>query len=304
MAQSSGENSIPRFGLYGENRVETDPGFVHIEDISARSKANNWVIKPHRHAGLFQVLFLFGGRAEVQMDAQHVQLEGCWAITLSPGVVHGFHFPPDARGAVLTLAEPILKSAESRGGDAPFEQLMAGPMQIEFKPGDAPWTRLCGYLQLIQMELQNLESDKGRVLEWLAKIVLTLLTRQLRQQQLQATVGTASLEKLNCFRNLLDQHYSHHWSVRQYASAMNISTSSLNRLCNDTQGTPAKIIIQERLLVEAKRLLIYTRMTLEQVAYTLGFKDPAYFSRFFKTRTSTSPSGFRDANNYGTQAVR
>jgi AraC family transcriptional activator of pobA len=81
--------------------------------------------------------------------------------------------------------------------------------------------------------------------------------------------------------------------VSAYADALNISTSTLNRICHQSIGSNAKSMIRSRVIIEAKRRLEYTKQPLDQVAYYLGFKDPAYFSRVFKQSVNMSPSEYR-----------
>lgn len=300
---------IPRFGLYGESSTNLDPGFVHIEDISARSKDQDWIIKPHRHGKMFQVLFVFGGDLDLQIDGEQHSLSGNWAITIPSGVVHGFHFEPNAKGVVLTFAGPLLLDdalPASQPQQMPshyLDELIAMPLKIKLDHRSGRFKQLTKYLELIRYELRSTDLDQGLVLEWLVKSVLVLLKRQLKQQQLSSSIGGSSSHLLNSFRTLLEENYCHHWSVQKYASVMHTSVSSLNRLCNEMLGTSAKGIIQDRLHVEAKRVLIYTRLTLEQIAYNLGFKDPAYFSRYFKKLEGVSPSEYRKNNNYETISV-
>ena len=295
--------TIPKFGLYGESSPSQDPGFVHIEDIAARSSEIGWLIKPHRHGRMFQVLCIFEGNLEVQLDEVNHSLTGSWAITIPAGVVHGFRFQPSARGVVLTLAEPLLSDQSYQNSLGYFDQLTSSSQTIQFDKNDVLFGQLTQYFGLIEDEFQRADAGYTMMLEWLVRMVLMTLKRQLDHSELQASTGSASSHLLSSFRTLLEAHYRHQWKVQQYAVALHISVSSLNRLCNEAVGITAKDIIQDRVLVEAKRKLIYTRNTLDQTAYTLGFKDPAYFSRFFKRLEGVSPSEYRKANNYETTRI-
>lgn len=300
MKEKQVKGAIPKFGLYGESSLNQNPGFVHIENIAARSGENGWLIKPHRHGKMFQILCVFEGEIEVQLDEDKHVLVGSWAITIPPGVVHGFSFQPNAQGVVLTLAEPLLSSQDSQ---SIFETLLDSSQTIQFNKKDVLLSQLAQYFRLIEDEFQRTDSDYNVMLEWLVKMVLMTLKRQLENTQLQASSGSASSQKLRSFRRFLEGEYKNQWTVQQYATALHTSVSSLNRLCKEAVGLTAKDIIQERVLIEAKRKLIYTRNTLDQTAYTLGFKDPAYFSRFFKRLEGVSPSEYREANNYETTRI-
>jgi AraC family transcriptional activator of pobA len=293
MLKTRTDRGIPHFGLYGESSVDREPGFVHIEDIAARSREVGWRIKPHRHGNLFQVLCVFEGQLEVQLDDQNHSLEGGWAITIPPGVVHGFRFQPDIIGTVLTLAAPLFGGPDQRKKRRYFDALTQLARAIGFNSESVLFDQLKSYLNLIEGEFQQAEMGYQKMLEWQVKMVLMTLKRQLENQRFQALVNKPNSDAIKKFRLLLENNYRDQWNVQQYASAMHTSISTLNRRCNECLGISAKAIIQNRVMVEAKRKLIYTRYPLDRIAYALGFKDPAYFSRFFKKLAGLSPIEYR-----------
>jgi AraC family transcriptional activator of pobA len=85
----------PQFALYGELTRGTDAEGVHIELIETRSRGYDWHIGIHTHAGLFQVLFLFGGRVAATLGGEAVELDGPVALTIHPSLAHGFAFSED-----------------------------------------------------------------------------------------------------------------------------------------------------------------------------------------------------------------
>lgn len=284
------EQPAPLFGLYGEAIQALAPGFVHIEDIEARSRALDWRIDSHRHANLFQVLCIFEGESRVQLD-EHVRSLGSGSVIAIPlGVVHAFRFAPGTEGVVLTIAEEVL--AESPG-HSHFEPLMQAPQLMSFEPSDKQFRQLKDQLSVIAEELEQGSTGHSLMLISLVRIVLTILIRRLEDTRLDVTAGQSASEILRRFRKLLEQHYATPWSVARYAAELNTSVSSLNRRCKRYVGSTAKSIIQNRVLLEAKRRLLYTRAPVESVAWSLGFNDPAYFSRFFSKQAGVPPGEYR-----------
>jgi AraC family transcriptional activator of pobA len=91
-------SAIPQFALYGELTRATDAEFVHIELIETRSRATTGISASHTHAGLFQVLFLFGGEVAATAGVNRaVGLRGPVALTIHPSLAHGFDFSEEAR---------------------------------------------------------------------------------------------------------------------------------------------------------------------------------------------------------------
>lgn len=293
---------IPQFGLYGEAAIE-DPSFVHIEDIPSRSSQNGWVIKPHRHGRMFQLLCMVDGEVEIRLDEEEFSHHEPCVVTIPPGAVHGFHFAPQTEGLVLTLAEPLLTDESYSRCQPYFEPLLTRAMIIPFEADSPLFLQLRQYMEQIVAELNRPETGRALMCEWLTRAVLMTLRRQLDLQGLSNDRGPLSNKALAIYRQLVERHFRGHWTVEQYAEQLGLSPARLNRLCKQLLGKTAKTLPQERLLLEAKRRLIYTRSNLEEVAYDLGFHDPAYFSRFFKRATGSTPGDFRDRNNFETTAV-
>ena len=96
------------------------------------------------------------------------------------------------------------------------------------------------------------------------------------------------------FEVLVEEHFLEHWPVAEYASALGVTPTHLSRITRAATGQPASRIIEERMIREARRNLVYTNLPVSRIAYTLGYNDPAYFSRVFSQATGMSPRDFRD----------
>jgi AraC family transcriptional activator of pobA len=94
-------------------------------------------------------------------------------------------------------------------------------------------------------------------------------------------------------REQIEIHLRGGWSIAQYAKALNVTPARLRAACMEVTGKTPMRVVEDRLLLEAKRNLTYTNMTVAQTGYYLGFTDPAYFSRFFSKLAGESPAAFR-----------
>lgn len=99
--------------------------------------------------------------------------------------------------------------------------------------------------------------------------------------------------RIERFQQLIEESFKDKKLVSFYASALNISANYLNILCKKHLKISATQLIQQRILLEAKRLLKSTTLSVKEIAFELGFVDHAYFSNFFKTQTGTTPTYFR-----------
>ena len=95
------------------------------------------------------------------------------------------------------------------------------------------------------------------------------------------------------FRELIDQHYRENLRLQDYASMLAVTPTQLRTACAAASGLSPNKLIHARIITEAKRNLIFGDMSIEQIAYWLGFVDTAYFTRFFRKEVGQSPSQFR-----------
>jgi AraC family transcriptional activator of pobA len=288
--------SVPTFSLYGEAHSPVGREFIHIEEISARSAARNWQIDTHRHEGLFQLLFVFSGTARVLLDSEECDYRAPLAVIIPPGVIHAFKFMPQTEGFVLTLDEAGLAGMPEAGDDAPagFSVL---PGEAEVTPlgqeHAASAHRLRALLGQIADEFAHPGPASAQLLVWLVRALLLLLAREQFARHIADPAHERHAGVLKRFRQLVDAHFRQHWPVRRYAQELSLTENRLNRLCQRAAGRTAFALIQSRLLLEARRKLIYTAMPVSQLAYELGFSDPAYFTRFFRKLVGVTPAAFR-----------
>jgi AraC family transcriptional activator of pobA len=286
-------SAIPTFGLYGETST---PGLqlLHIEEVQSRSRLFQWEIEPHVHQGLYQVLWVQRGSAEVVLDERCEEVQGPAAIVVPPGVVHGFRFAPDTDGLVLTLSARFLMEGEFQAVGEAFGVLFAAPGVLQFVPDDTAAARLAGLLRELAAEFALPGMGESPIASWLARAVMWRLAQTCAQRkQPQGERAYRHQALFTRFLLLVEQHFLEHWSLERYASRLGLSTPRLNRLVRAESGRSALELVHERLTREACRRLVYVAAPAANLAAELGFEDPAYFSRFFKRRTGMSPHRYR-----------
>ena len=282
---------VPKFALYGEGLRPRNGEFVHVELIETRSRLHDWHIDMHTHDGLFQVLFLLEGEAEVSMDGIVRTCQGPIAITLHPAVVHGFSFSEATQGYVFTVDQQVVLGT---AGSELLRSLFVRPLTIELEQTPELHDRVYGLLENLMAELSWPQLGHTIMLEWLARSVLLLLARIQLQNRIAHQSGHGDLELFTRFRTQIELHFKEGWQVGDYAAALHLTPSRLNRLSLKVAGKTAFDIGQDRLMLEACRKLSYTSSSIASIAYELGFQDPAYFSRTFRKRSGLTPKQFRE----------
>ncbi len=283
---------VPRFALYGERETARSM-MLHIEDVQARSRLYQWDINPHLHASLYQLVFVLSGPVRISLDEQRHEGNAPVVAVVPPGVVHAFHFGPDTEGYVLTLNTRWPHEGDMEMADA-YRLLFSDPKILPLVATSTASPRVDTVLRELMNEFRQPDGPRSPVTGWLARAVVWRLTRWLEQTDSTA-VDAAPLQSdaFSRFRLLVEAHFTEHWEVARYAGLLGLTTERLNRICRQQANVSAFEIIQDRVLREACRRLIYIVVPVSQLAYELGFVDPGYFCRFFKRRTGLSPNQYR-----------
>ncbi len=285
--------AIEVFALYGERVPVADQEFLHIEEIQTRSERYDWKINSHTHQGLFQTVFIIEGGALLDLDGQTSHVAAPCAVIVPAGTVHGFQFEHGTEGYVLTFAESFL-----HGKEESRECLLWKTMVLSLIPNPANSggpARIANLLVHLNEEFRGVPAGRAAMQEWLVRAVLLLLARERARIAQAAQPGGRELDVFNRFRALLECRFKEHWGVPRYAAALNLTESRLNRACRSVAASSVNEVIQARLLLEAKRKLMYLPVPVATVAYELGFEDPAYFWRFFRKHAGVTPAEFRNA---------
>lgn len=287
-------DGVPLYALYGEEARNTDAEFIHIEDIQSRSHLYDWGIGLHTHRGLFQLVVMQDGGAQVQLDGRIIDAAAPCAVVVPPAVVHSFQFRPGTQGVVLTVAEALLFDGASPRSRPLFEALFVSPCVLDLGGDAQGMRRMTALLDHLMMEFRWPQMGRDLMCEWLVRGVLVLLERHRAAAHGPSSAPERVRTELFArFRALVEAHFTEHWLVPRYADELGITESRLNRLCRQLVDRSAFEVVQDRLLLEARRRLIYIAAPVSLIAYELGFQDPAYFNRFFKKLTGKTPAAFR-----------
>lgn len=273
---------VQSYSLFGESTHL--PDVLHCETIADRSELHDWELAPHRHARLHQVLLIANGGGWATLDGKTHALPTGSLVNVPPEHVHSFRFEKDTRGWVTTLADELLDELLVGVGTHRSELDQACVLSAD--------TFVTQTVHQIWLEFSAQEKARALVLRGLSGVLLGWVARQLAQSTL-ADAKFNDSELVQRFKELIELNFKAHWTVSQYAKALSISPTHLSRLTRAANGSSALRMIEARLMREARRNLAYTNLSISSIAYTLGFTDPAYFSRVFTRDAGISPKAFR-----------
>lgn len=267
-------------------------GFLNCERIAERSHIHDWNVEPHYHEGLAQLFVFDAGRVDGLIDYGQQVLDGPALVWLPALCSHAFKYPQDMQGWVLTVPTTDIARLTERG---PWMRPWIETAQILQGPAHhALLEEAIAMAKRIEREHATPGEVRNSVLEALFFMLLAQLHRGLMQRDgTRELVGDRRNTLVSQLQDCLDRHMLETRSVADYASMLSVTPTHLSRVVKAVTGKTAGEIIHDRILLEAKRKLVFTDMPVSEVAYALGFSTPSYFTRFFAARTGETPKVFR-----------
>lgn len=284
-------NNVPTFRLYGESRNEAAGLWLHCETIPERSQLHGWEIRPHRHETFFQVLHISSGSGEALIDGRYQPFERATAIFVPPGEVHGFRFSRTIEGFVLTaLSDRLTAPIRSSTAIAAFADK---PRLIRLAADAAPARDVADTIARVHAELGGHRAGRMVLLEALVAELIVALMRADEPALAREHPNERDTSRIAVLYDLVAAHFREHRPVSFYAAELGLSEAHLNRICRAETGGSVQALVNARLVEAATRDLIFTPTSVQGIAYSLGFSDPAYFNRFFRKQTGKTPGALR-----------
>lgn len=285
-------SSVPAYWLYGERLAERFPDALHIEPIVARSSLHGWTIQPHLHHDLFQFFLVTRGGGRTRVDGRDHRLEPGSVLLLPPSTIHEFAFLEGTDGFVASAAATSLKRLF--GAEPEARSFLGVPAVLQMPAMGAEAAALDATMRLAMREFGANLPGREFSLGAFADLIASWFVRAVRG--VRTGVEPARDPRAGLVRRFVERveaRFQHHDPLAVYAGALGVSVPHLSRSCRELLGHSAARVIQDRLMIEARRDLVYTAMSIAQISFRLGFTDPAYFSRFFAKRAGVSPSDYR-----------
>ncbi|WP_066738682.1 helix-turn-helix domain-containing protein [Cupriavidus sp. D384] len=284
--------TVPKVRLYVERPEEKkEDWFVNVGHVTERGR---WKTEPHAHPAYGQVIFVRSGKGVMNLEGSSVAFEGPCALLLPTECVHGLDYEIDVDRWVVTIEVTYL--AQLNAKLQAFVQLWSSPRMISLAYSADAEIEFHRLIRSLEQEIQS--QSVGHVVGTEA-LLTTLLLMLLRGTTLDMAGGDGTarhdVRLAERFRELIDQHYRDNLSLQDYASKLAVSPVQLRAACASATGQSPTKLIHARIVTEAKRSLIFGDMSVEQIAFWLGFADAAYFTRFFRKEVGQAPSQFRIA---------
>lgn len=284
---------VPTYELYGENTGKELDFWLHCETIRSRSSQHQWEIKLHRHASFFQILYIEAGSGHALFGHAKSAIYPPAVLTIPPGVNHGFGFSRDIEGFVITVLSSQLP--QPLGDRGRLGEWLATPHATTLDPQDTDATYLMQSLNRLGEEFEQRRAGRSELLLSYIYLALQLTARISDNTNGNKFASNPNERRMELVIGLVQQHFRSHYPASFYARALGISQAHLNRIVRSETGQTMHEVIANKLVDEAKRELLFTLASIQEIAFRLGFTEPGYFSRFFSKHTGVTPRDWRQS---------
>lgn len=297
MKDSSQVSDVPTLKLFQGSQEWPIKELVHHEYIQQRCAETKGNISTHRHLDLFHILYLYNGSARAVLDGEEFRIHAPLLVTVPTMCIHGFTPLETIHGHLLTI--PGSSLAHLLSFEDAYAEFSEQPKIIRGNTS-GKWGDLDQLFRELSREYSNDNPSRFLAIQSLMRLIFVWAIRNQNSPILGANISSSDRDSIRIrkFKKLIEQHYKSGLSIKGYAKEMGMSSAQLNNICRAKVEHSALQIVHERLTLEAKRYLIYSSLTISEVAYELGFTDPAYFTRFFSKQTDYSPKNYRISHRH------
>ena len=254
---------------------------------------------PHAHE-FYQIIWFRRGHGVHHVDFTDYPVTDNTIFFIAPGQVHAFDGPNDYEGVIIHFNASFMADEES--SESVFLKYDV------FNAYDSlPYCKITNEeadrLMLLVNEMNREYSLSGAFahkdyMQYLVRLFLIRVQRSGERREVpKLYVSSIANRTFVRFRQLLEQNFHSVHTVQEYADMLNISARTLTKYVSQSAHRSPLQIINERIVLEAKRQIQHSTLSIKEVAYQLGFEDPSYFVKFFKRLTGKMPKDFRTEKN-------
>ncbi len=250
---------------------------------------------PHKH-NYYTVIWPVHATGKHIIDFNEYPILPDNLFFVSPGQVHQIITDPAPKGYVILFSPEFLEKNSIRNdfiSDLKIFQKSDETPPLPINPTMAATLRL-----FTEQMLKAFQSQNDLFLETIGAYLKLFLIECNGHCSLNPGSNLQNFEVsktlVKNFKALVESHFHKNHLVKFYAETLNISPNYLNEVIKSAVNVPAKDFIQNRLILEAKRMAIFTSKSGKEIGYELGFDDPSHFSKFFKLKTGQSLQEFKD----------
>lgn len=255
--------------------------------------AKSTLTTTHR-TGFFQILWFQKGNPIHTVDFTPIQVSTNTLLFLSADTVQKFDDLGDYHGKTILFTKEFFGNTTERALLLAQQTLWNGYLHIPLFSLEDHDRQIALIFEQLAIEFdQQQDIQQSSILRNLLHNLFLLAGRVHNEQHPNTSHDSEQILTINKFKELLDQKYHFQKQVAAYADELAVTPKRLNQLTQKILGKSPKTIIEERIILESKRLLSYSAYSIKEISFKLGFEENTNFIKFFKRHLHTTPNNFR-----------
>lgn len=274
-------------------RIPVSPAIFEIRPLTDKAPAKRNGKAGMRQDHIFSILWMVAGKGSCCVDRLTYGLRDNQLICLGAGKDYSLEMSERSEGFMIHFTGAFLEASE-QVADLPYQddlyRLFSTPVVIAVK--NEMLEEMKGIAARMVTESENVFLYRSQILRRYLKIFLILLSRH-DVRKAEPMINTRSAQLVQKFMVMLEKEFKTMKSVNEYASRLAVTPNHLNVIVKKHTRFSAGYHIRQRIVLEAKRLAIYSDVCMKEIAYLLSFSDTAHFSKFFSKNTGINFSEFK-----------
>lgn len=282
------EYNLKTFNLFNylkkiHNELNEFPYF--LADESSYKSAN--ITFPIRNFNYGIGIILEGEDGYYKIGTEDYEIFSGALVTIGPGIISQWHGNFEGRSKTIFFSEEVFMEMKNISFLRSLPFFLSGGRHV-IKLNNLQKKEISTIFELLERNKNNYEIMKA-----LIYALIEIIIGYHRKYTNLKKIHSNKIEITQNFKNLVFKNFPENKGVNFYSDILNVSPKYLSEILVETTGKSAKQLIDEHILIEAKSLLKQTNLSIKEICYWLGYDDSAYFSKFFKNHTGTSPLEYR-----------
>ncbi|MFC6102398.1 AraC family transcriptional regulator [Olivibacter domesticus] len=279
---------LPVYDIKGLGVTQND---ILVKPFAPYIEEHQKLLIPHRHS-FYHIVYFTKGSGWHTLDFEQFEVKPFQIYFMIPGQVHHWNFHGAADGYVLNFSDSFFQSFLLRPDyleDFSFFRGISDESIIDI-PKERREKVESIFNEMIQIKAtinsMNLDRLRVKALELFLNVASLRINKGME-------VSASNQTLLRNFQKLIEKHFNTMRLPKDYAALLYVTPNHLNAICSDLLGISAGELIRNRVILEAKRLLVNLQLPISTIAYQLNFSDNSYFTKFFKKNMDITPEEFR-----------
>ena len=293
---------IPTFSICSLDTSKSISEDLAIYKLKDFIKENPGLVFPHRHS-FYQVLYITAGNGTHVVDFNSYQAQRGGLFFLAPGQIHEWIFNDSTEGFLINFSESFFSSFLANHYYIKDFTFFIGNGTHSFVDAADDDAFVTDLLKNVAAEYHLTDPSRFDVIRLQLLHLFNVINRIISAPG-EAQTGQNYAMQVRNFEKKIEEFYLTKRLPKAYAEMLFITPNHLNAICKQIKGVSAGRLIRDRVLLEAKRLLVNADKNIGEISTLLNFENNSYFSRFFKQYEGITPEEFKKNNKQSLNSVK